>query len=68
MTVQVEKLLHLFDDLPNNEQWKVAFEILQRPLYFDLPTLQDDDFIHIAKDLFLALDYEESVDEIPQTR
>jgi hypothetical protein len=68
MTAQVQKLLHSFEHLSNNEQWEFAFEILQRTRNFDFPPLQDDDFVYVAETLFLALDHEESANDASQTR
>lgn len=60
MTAQVQELLHIFEGLSNSEQWDFAFEILRRTVQFDLPLLQDDDFVYCAEELFLALDQEEA--------
>jgi hypothetical protein len=60
MNTHVQELLYSFDRLSNHEQREVAVEILRRTLQFDFPSLQDDDLVSCAEDLFLALDQEEA--------
>lgn len=61
MNVQVKELLHSFDDLPQGDQWIFAFEIIRRTIQFDFPPFEDEDLVHQAEELFLALDREEAV-------
>lgn len=60
MTTQVQKLLHSFDGLSDEEQREAASEILLKTVHFDFPPLRDEDFVYCADDLFLALEEEEN--------
>ncbi len=65
MMPSVQQLLNSFDLLPETEQRAVAWEILQRTVKFEFPSLSDEELVLNAESLFLELDRREAHDEQP---
>ena len=60
MALSVQQIIESFEGLPESEKQKVAYEILRRSVYLEVPPLTDEELIATAEDLFLALDAIES--------
>jgi len=60
---QVQELLTTFDHLSHDDQLEAAVEILRKTIQFNFPSLDDDELVACAEELFLALDYEEALYE-----
>jgi len=62
MSLSAQEIIESFEDLPDAEKQRVAYEILRRSVYLDVPPLTDEELVVVAEDLFLALDARESED------
>ena len=61
MALSAQQIIESFEGLPESEKQRVAYEILRRSIYVDVPPLTDEEFVAAAEDVFLALDARESV-------
>ena len=61
MALSAQQIIESFEGLPEPEKQRVAYEILRRSIYVDVPPLTDEEFVAAAEDVFLALDARESV-------
>jgi hypothetical protein len=59
MALSAQQIIESFEGLPESEKQRVAYEILRRSVYFDVPPLTDEELVAAAEDLFLALDARE---------
>jgi hypothetical protein len=64
MTVQVQKILHLFELLPENDKRELAGEILRRSLSLDSPALSDEELVCAADEPFRKIDEREAFNDI----
>ena len=60
MALSAQQIIEFFEGLPESEKQRVAYEILRRSVYLDVPPLTDEELVVAAEDLFLALDARES--------
>jgi hypothetical protein len=60
MALSAQQIIESFEALPESEKQKVAYEILRRSVYLDVPPLTNEELVAVAEDLFLALDARES--------
>ncbi len=60
MALSAQQIIESFEGLPESEKQRVAYEILRRSVYLDVPPLADEELVAAAEDLFLALDARES--------
>jgi hypothetical protein len=61
MALSAQQIIESFEGLPESEKQRVAYEILRRSIYVDVPPLTDEELVAAAEDVFLALDARESV-------
>jgi hypothetical protein len=60
MALSAQQIIESFEGLPESEKQRVAYEILRRSVYLDVPPLTDEELVSVAEDLFLALEARES--------
>jgi hypothetical protein len=60
MNASEKKLLNTFDLLSEIKKRELASEIIRRTTNLDLPPLNDEELVHNANELFLALDRREA--------
>jgi hypothetical protein len=61
MALSAQQIIESFEGLSESEKQRVAYEILRRSIYVDVPPLTDEELVAAAEDVFLALDARESV-------
>jgi hypothetical protein len=59
MAMSAQQIIESFEGLPELEKQKVAYEILRRSVYLEVPALTDEELVAAAEDLFPALDARE---------
>ena len=62
MALSAQQIIESFEGLPESEKQTVAYEILRRSVYADVPPLTDEELVAAAEGVFLALDARESED------
>ena len=60
MTETAKRLLDTFDSLPEQERQEVAREILRRTALAEHPSLEDEELLAVADEVFRALDNAEN--------
>jgi hypothetical protein len=60
VTLSAQQIIDSFEQLPELEKQKVAYEILRRSVQLEVPSLSDEELVNAAEDLFLTLDAREA--------
>jgi hypothetical protein len=59
-SLTTQQIIDSFEDLPESEKQKVAYEILRSTVHLEVPSLTDEESVVAAEDLFLTLDAREA--------
>ena len=60
MTAQVQKILHSFERLDDEDKRELVSELLRRSAAIETLPLSDEQLVNIAEELFLQLDRDEA--------